>query len=315
MYNLKSNLSEKQIEADIATYFGWISKGTPFRLLDVNEQLTGADKKYYNMGFSFYMQFKVSKGLNPISIIPASNRKGRSPLEDIREFRDEKGLGDDPTLYFKLREKAKNAVDFQHNILLGFANKKTSQAFYVAPLHLDKNNYYKCLFDSVNPFLPSPFSMKNIRLYSENWLSYIGFSPFLKEHVSIIPHEKVDTYKHFYSYSTTGCDIGWHSPELLNEHPSRLSDLLAHELNKCIDDNRFIDLFELDEGFVLPEDIRNDKNKFDINNSNFPIDSIQEKGKLLYAQHKIKMFTFLTNKEILLDIKKMFAEHQNSLNE
>ena len=69
-YQIKSNLSEKQIEADIASYFGWISRNSPFRLLDIDEQLTGSDKKFYNSGFSFFMQFKVSNGLEPISKVP-----------------------------------------------------------------------------------------------------------------------------------------------------------------------------------------------------------------------------------------------------
>ena len=36
-YQIKSNLSEKQIEADVAGYFGYCSKSAPFRLLDTDE--------------------------------------------------------------------------------------------------------------------------------------------------------------------------------------------------------------------------------------------------------------------------------------
>jgi len=139
-YLIKSQLSEKQIETDVAHYFGWISQGAPFRLLDANEQLTGADKKFVDgsRGFAFFLQFKVSHSLYSVNIVPPSNRKNRSQLEEIREFRKNHGFGDNPTLYFELRKKAKKAHDFQHNILMKFAKQPSSEALYVAPLHLDK---------------------------------------------------------------------------------------------------------------------------------------------------------------------------------
>ncbi|MDT2815256.1 hypothetical protein [Vagococcus carniphilus] len=311
MYKIKSNLSEKQIEADVANYFGWISENSPFRLLDIDEQLTGADKIYFDSGFLFFIQFKKSEGLKPICDIPASARKNRSKLEDIREFRDVKGLDDDPTLYFKLRKMAKNATDFQHNILLKYANQPSSQAFYVAPLHLDKDEYYKCLFDSTafslssvhTRFLKSPFTKQNIYYYGDKWISLVKNIPYLKEHVSIVPHEPVTDYRHFYSYSSTGCDIGWHSPELLNESPSRLSDLLSYEINKCINENRFINLSELNNSIYLPEDVKLNLENFGLKENEFPIDSIQMKGKLINEKHKIRMFTLLTNRKLLSSYK------------
>lgn len=133
-YKIKANLSEKQIESDVSSFFGWISKGSPYRLLDIDEQLTGADKKFYDSGFAFFMQFKVSKGLEPASKITPSTRRNRSPLESVGEFRQRHGLEDDPTLYFGLRAMAKNATDFQHNILMEYANQPCSQAFYVPML-------------------------------------------------------------------------------------------------------------------------------------------------------------------------------------
>ena len=182
-YKLKSNLSEKQLEADVASYFGWISRGTPFRLLDIDETLTGADKKFYDSGFPIFMQFKVSNGLMPASIVPVSTRKNRSTLEDIREFREIKELGDDPSLYFELRKRAKNAVDYQHNVLMTFANTGYSQAFYVAPLNLDKSVYYKSLFNTVNRYLPGPFNYTKMRLHHRDWVSHLGYIPFLKEQI------------------------------------------------------------------------------------------------------------------------------------
>lgn len=296
-YQIKSNLSEKQVEADIAEYFGWISKKTPFRLLDVDEQLTGSDKKFYDAGFSIFMQFKISNGLEPISKIPSSKRKNRSKLEDIREFRSKKGLGDDPTLFFGLREKASTALDYQHNILLNYANKYYSQAFYVAPLHLDKDEYYKCLFDSVIRFRSWPFYSRDVRIYDNDWISYVGHIPFLKEHISIIPHVPVTTHEHYYSYSFTGCDIGWHSPELLSESPSRLSDILSKTILNCINNKQFFELNELDRNIEVPLD--------DFNDNEDPISRMQQKSKILYKRDGIRMFLLLSNRDYLSELKNL----------
>ncbi|MGT2514561.1 hypothetical protein ACVOMT_10265 [Sphingomonas panni] len=61
-YVIEGNLSEKQIEADVAKYFGWCAWGLPFDLRDVDEPLTGADK-LSNVTVPIYAQFKKSTGL------------------------------------------------------------------------------------------------------------------------------------------------------------------------------------------------------------------------------------------------------------
>src|SRR5690606_31388576 len=90
-----------------------------------------------------------------------------------------------------------------------------------------------------------PFYYNRYRLYRNDWVSHVGNIPFLKEHVSIVPHERVTTHKHYYSYSVTGCDIGWHSPEVISERPSRLSDILKKEFYTCITENKLFKLEEL----------------------------------------------------------------------
>lgn len=289
---MKGNLSEKQIEADVSGYFGWISIGTPLRLLDIDEQLTGADKVFYNAGFAFYMQFKVSNGLASTDEIPVSSRKNRSPLESIREFRKENSLGDDPTLYFGLRALAKNASDFQHNILFGYARRQCSQAFYVAPLYLDKTKYSKCLFNTVDRFSGHPFNYKGYRLIHRDLVSRIFYAPFLKGHVSIIPHERVSTHNHYYSFSGTGGDIGWHSPKIVSKNPSRLSDLLSKEIENCIFHNKFSDVHELPRFLDIGSDSRTNVPKD-------PIERIQHFGKKLYAQHGIRVYLLLANRDYL----------------
>ena len=291
-YFIKSNFSEKQIEADVSGFFGWISKGSPFRLIDIDEQLTGADKKFYDSGFAFFMQFKVSNGLKSIDKIPSSKRKNRSALEDIREFRKEHALQDDPSLFFGLRKMAKTANDFQHNILLKYSNRHNSHAFYVAPLHLDKEAYYNCLFDSVNRFSLRPYFYRCYRLIHPNWTSHVGHVPFLKEHISIIPHERVTTHKHCYSFSPTGHDIGWHSPELVSDRPSRLSDVMSKEIASCIDDYRFISLDE------LPKILEIDTDDIEIDDED-PIERIQRWGKRLYLNNGISIYLLLGNRKYI----------------
>ena len=172
------------------------------------------------------MQCKVSQGLKPISEISASNRKNRSQLEDIREFRNDNELSDNPILYFKLRQKAKNAEDFQHNILMSYANTGYSHAFYLAPLTLTKKDYNDALFKS-RFYFNDPFYIQDLMSIDQRrWRSYIGSIPHLREHVSIIPHEKVDTHEHYYAFSQNGTDISWHSPEYLEQGPRRLSDIV-----------------------------------------------------------------------------------------
>ena len=295
-YQIKSNLSEKQLEADVASFFGWISGSSPFRLLDIDERVTGADKKFFDSGFAFFMQFKISKGLEPVSKVPPSKRKNRSKLEDIREFRAERELDDDPTLYFELRKMAKNADDFQHNILMKYANTHYSQAFYVAPLHLDKTTYFSSLFDSANRFRSHPFFYYQRKVYQKNWVSYIGHVPFLKEHISIIPQERVTTHQHYYSYSAAGCDISWHSPELLSEGPSRLSDVLPEHINKCIRERMLFNFEEIDRLLKIDQ--------IDAKIRDFhPIERIQHKGQYIYKKSGIRLILLLGNKKYAAQLK------------
>ncbi|HHE1265327.1 TPA: hypothetical protein ACN35S_004470 [Vibrio parahaemolyticus] len=299
-YQIKSNLSEAQIESDVSTFFGWMSESAPFRLHDVNEQLTGSDKAFYNQGFAFLMQFKKSEGLYSASDVLVSTRKNRSKLEDIREFRQKHNLNDDPTLYFPLRKKAKNALDLQHNVLLEYANQPSSQAFYVAPLLLDKKDYYNTLFDSVNRFQKFPFHYKKYRLHRRDWVSTVGFVPFLKEHISIIPHERVTTHEHYYSFSGTGSDIGWHSPEIMSESPQRLGETLDNEIKTCVRENKFVSLEALPE--VLEIDYQDS-----FSEANDPLEALRGWGNLMYRDYGIKVFVLLAHSEYLESYKREFA--------
>ncbi|OCH16911.1 hypothetical protein A6E05_15455 [Aliivibrio sp. 1S165] len=293
---IKSNLSEKQMEADVASYFGWVSNGLPLRLMDTDEQLTGADKVFYDQALAIFMQFKVAKGIKPISEIKRSNRNNKGKEELIREFRHDNDLNDQPTFYFELRAKAKTAKDFQHNILLDYANTHWSVGFYVAPTHLDATEYYNSLFTSTSKCsLSSPFLYEERKYYySENsWIEDVGVIPFLNEHVSIVPTERVDKHTHHYSYSKTGADIAWHSPYVVTRKPSRFSDVLKSVYRNRVLSGELLTIKDIDRNFEISGDFESSEDNFD---------NIRVKAELLYEQSGIKTFLLLTNKEF---IKKM----------
>lgn len=234
-YKINSNLSEKQIEADVATYLGWCSKWLPFRLLDVDEQATGADK-LFDVTVPIYIQFKKSFGLRPLSAISRTSGP-EGPLQGIRRFRARHKLADNPTLYFQLREKAKTAVDFQHNVLFANHQPQRSYAIYVAPLILDRDVYYSDLCAGPRD-LESPWMWQQGKMLTDwgptSWLSRYDVQPFLRKHVSIAPHQRVDTHKHYYAFSEVGDDVSWHSPTPIDGGPFRLSDFLTQRTRELL---------------------------------------------------------------------------------
>ncbi|WP_413732944.1 hypothetical protein [Sodalis sp. RH20] len=293
-YYIKGNLSEKQIEADVASFFGWCTPPEeifPFRLLDTDEQKTGADK-LYDRATAIYMQFKKSSGLKSTHDVRPSTRKGRSPLEGIREFREKHDLEQDPTLFFQLRAQAKTASDLQHNVLLGYECPPWSRAIYVAPLLLDKTSYHAALHESTNRFLLDPFYYR-IRhsIHQRHWTSYFGATPFLREHISIPPHERVADHNHYYAYSETGVDISWHSPEIVEREPSRLSDFIVKLFLSAINEpDSMLPQGELAERIAkISSDLG-----FQADNSNdSPIENLGKYGRWLKDTHGIRQFILL----------------------
>lgn len=302
-YLIKSNLSEKQIEADIASYFGWCTplNQSPFRLLDINEQVTGADK-FYDGATAIYMQFKKSQGLKSIHQVAISTRKNRSPLESIRQFRDVNQLEQDPTLFFQLHKKADKAIDLQHNVLLSYERQPWSRAFYVAPLLLDKESYYKALFDAKNRFLLDPYFYR-IResIHHSKCISYFSRTPFLHEHVSIPPHERVQDHHHYYAYSETGTDISWHSPSIVEREPSRLSDFFDNLISTAVNNPEATLSLE-----ALSARISNISFNlgFQTNNLNdTPVARLAEHGRWLRDTYGIRQFILLSNTQYLNELR------------
>lgn len=294
-FKLKSNLSEKQIEADVAAYLGWSAVGLPIRLIDVDEQVTGADKRYDSV-IPFYIQFKKSLGLKPLRSAVRPLRGKSSKLQEIRRFRSENELQDDPTLYFQLRKKAEHAHDLQHNILLKHQKPDVSFALYVAPLYLDKDRYAEDIFAAPR-YLEDPWAWRQTVLHyplgREMLMRRYFRQPFLRNHVSITPHVQVADHEHFYAYGETGYDVSWHSPEKLEGGFSRLSDFMDLRLNQlfqgkgsspkaCIDfASRIASSIDEGKGFSF----------FD----GEPIEQLHRYGQWLLKSHGIRQFLLCAN--------------------
>lgn len=56
--------------------------------------------------------------------------------------------------------------------------------------------------------------------------------PFLQAHICIVPHAKVDSHEHYYSYSSHANDVAFHSPLVLDDSSTNLSDFLATQMRR-----------------------------------------------------------------------------------
>jgi len=231
-YLIQSDIAEAQVEAFVACFLGWITPAweSPVRLFAVDEATSGADK-LYDSGCALYLQFKKSLGLKPWNSI---TRKNQSPLCAVREFRSESGLKDDPTLFFQLRRKSKTSTDFQHNVLRAYINPPVSHAVYVAPLALSRSEYYQKLFHPRSlMYLPFEFN-RWILIHARGKINIQWQVPILRAHISIVPHERVTSSDHYYSFALDGSDVAWHSPEVISRNEQLLSSWLLKRLEGAI---------------------------------------------------------------------------------
>lgn len=306
-YHLKGNLSEKQIEADVAVYLGMCSGTRPFRLLDINEQATGADK-LFNVTIPIYIQFKKSEGLAPLTTPSQPRRRNESPLQEIRRYRQQNQLADNPTLFFGLRAKAKTAVEFQHNVLMANHRPGVSYGIYVAPLHLDKDIYFNdlCAFPR---YEVDPWDWRDSYLHSPDpaarWAHYFYFHPFLRNHITISPHVRVTTHEHYYAFNSVGDQVSWHSPEMVDGPIARLSDFMSartREIMAGYDElpspEIAVDAAERALEFI-------GTNPQQILFGETPFDRLREYGRWLHKTHEIRQMLICMTREDLKFVREI----------
>ncbi len=293
-YRIHSELSEDQIEADVASFLGHITPlwSSRFQLKAVDEQLTGSDK-LFDRFVPIYLQFKVSQGLRPLKTRFSLTNPLR-PLQQIRSFRHRTGINTDPILYFRLRDMASSASDFQHNILRSLHKPPYQFAQYVAPLALTIDEYNDLLKASLwnRLFTEDPFFYRPQHLFRETFRQSLGLIPFLRGHISIPPLEAVKTSKHHYSYSKSGGKLAWHSGEKI-QGDFRLSTWLRKLLETSYSERNttgnqqyvaFIQEFMASIG----------RDPFDLQ-SGFPNSTIIEFAQFLKRTFNIKLLLLGTN--------------------
>ncbi|KZB67197.1 hypothetical protein [Thalassospira sp. MCCC 1A02491] len=182
------------------------------------ERWLGADARLHSRisGFRpFYMQFKRPSAYPDFST--AGIIKDRKNLK----------LGVSPrALYFDLRAKKDHHHDFQHNILFKLRrrlrNRGIGEAAYVCPLFLDRaayrsNLHWAGLLLWRGFWKGNPWSLEKILLHHGRTVNHFERIPVLAEHITVPPHVDVTSAKHRYSFTESGTDLCFHSPQSLPE--------------------------------------------------------------------------------------------------
>jgi hypothetical protein len=238
-YQIESDLTEKQIEADVSNYFGRLSPffGQSLRLIDINEQLTGADKQHKTKGVVYYFQFKAPIGLKSVADqkLPVAARKNESNLMGIRRFRHSNKLEDQPySVCFGLHDnKPLTISQLQHNVLFAHESPPFTRALYICPTVLNEVEYAQKMQMPWwrRPFA-SPFYDHEERTIAIGAVCHdLSAAPFLRAHATIIPHATVTSADHHYSFSKHATDYAFHSPLIVDDgDPRRLSDFMAKQV-------------------------------------------------------------------------------------
>lgn len=189
------------------------------------ERWLGADARLVGQrirGFRpFYMQFKRP------SAYPDFSKAGM-----ISDRKDLKLSVEPRSLFFLLRAKKKNHRDYQHNILLRLQRRlrkyKVGDAAYVCPLFLERSTYRLHVHLAGLSLWPrfwrrDPWKLEEVLVNNQDLTIPFERIPVLAEHISIPPHDVVNTPKHSYSFSESGKDLCFHSPTALPEGAGALA--------------------------------------------------------------------------------------------
>lgn len=138
-------------------------------------------------------------------------------------------------LYFDLREKQAHHWDFQHNILFRLrrrlCDRQLGDAAYVCPLFLERSAYRFHLHLSglsLRPLFwrPYPWDLEEVLINNGGSKIHFDRIPVLAEHITVPPHDKVTSARHRYSFTETGKELCFHSPESLPEGAESLVSFL-----------------------------------------------------------------------------------------
>lgn len=189
------------------------------------ERWLGADARLHSRisGFRpFYMQFKRPSAYPDFS--SAGFIKDRKKLKlDVSPR----------ALYFDLRAKQAHHYDFQHNILFRLRRRLRKrgigEAAYVCPLFLDREAYrfniHRAALSSWH--LTDPWVLEDIVVNDGSSNIHFNRIPVLAEHITVPPHVVVTSAKHRYSFTESGTDLCFHSPEALPEGAMNFTKFLS----------------------------------------------------------------------------------------
>lgn len=185
------------------------------------ERWMGADARVYERveGFKpFYMQFKRPSAYpdSSLSKIVAHRKSVRPSPLTVTPW----------SLFFELRDKRPAHHDYQHNVLFKLRRRLLrsglGDAAYICPLFLERSAYRHHLHFSAlrrwgRFWRMYPWEFGDISIEDPSGRVQFSDIPLLAEHVSIPPHALVSDARHSYSFTETGSEVCFHSPEALPE--------------------------------------------------------------------------------------------------
>ena len=222
--------SEELVGLIVESYFAMIS--FPCRYLYLmpfsrrEESDIGADARVNSLKMTpFYLQFKRPEAYLKVS-----------PSQIIKD-RNQFSLNCDPhALFFELRQKAKNAKDFQHNLL--YELNKNGDAAYVCPLYLKEAEYRKKVhlfalrnWQRFSNLRPNSFQILEV---VNNRKKSLKIKLNLPGHIVFPPHNRVGKHNHKYSFSIVGDDLCFHSPQRIEENPLTMLEFLTKVRNEFL---------------------------------------------------------------------------------
>lgn len=210
------------------------------------------------------------------------------------------------SIFFQLRDKQPSHFDYQHNVLFRLRQRLRARnlgdAAYVCPLFLDRSAYRFHVHDAARwlwfrPWRLHPWELEDLLIHDGTRRIAFDRIPVLAEHVSIPPHEKVSTAKHYYSFTDRGTDLCFHSPDSLPEGMSTLDKFLTEIMTAFLANdgkirleaanNTLRQLITPREGDELIPDTQN------VIADDDPIPNWLAFGDRLYQHYEIEQFAFI----------------------